>query len=322
MAGDWIPMRLDVLDDPAVVAMAATLGMDEYAVVGRLLKLWTWANKHLKDGVAKNVTEAWIDRYLDTKNFAAAMLSVGWLLSLQGGVEFANFDRWNSQGAKIRLGETLRKRANRKKTKPPKVSRKCPDKVPDTFPDVSGTNVRNCPVPEKRREESKNPPSEGAAPPPDEPEKPKVGSAPRKEPDGIHHEYIRVFVDAWSDRYPNEKYPFNGGKDGTAAKWFRDQTSGNLEKFKAVVARFMDDDDEFIAGHDMGKLRSNFARWLVERPAGAFKPNAGGFQTQDARTAKPILQVLERQRDRQNRETAGGGGQPAALPAPRLADTG
>lgn len=156
MAGDWIPMRMDLLDDPAVIAIAAALNMEEYAVAGRLLKLWSWANRHLKDGHA-SVPDKWVDDYLDTAGFAAAMLRVGWLRTRSGGgLEFTSFDRWNSQGAKIRLGETLRKRAFRER----KGHKDCPDSVPARVPKVSRTKPPARPGPEKRRgEKSKDPPN-------------------------------------------------------------------------------------------------------------------------------------------------------------------
>ncbi len=104
MAGDWIPMRMDLHEDPAVIAIAVATGMDEYAVVGRLHKLWGWANKQLASGVASGVTSDWVDRYVSAAGFAAAMLDAGWLRTRSGGaIEFPNFERWNSGGAKKRL---------------------------------------------------------------------------------------------------------------------------------------------------------------------------------------------------------------------------
>lgn len=102
MAGDWIPMRNDLIDDPAVIAIAHSLGMDEYAVVGRLHRLWSWANKHLTTGNAHGVTSEWLDRYVSSPGFAAAMLNAGWLRSRTDGIEFPHFDRWNSQSGKQR----------------------------------------------------------------------------------------------------------------------------------------------------------------------------------------------------------------------------
>ncbi len=113
MAGDWIPMRIDLADDPAVIAIAAATGLSEDAVVGKLHRLWGWANKHLEDGYARNVTDSWIDRHTGTTGFAAAMLAAGWLRTRSGGVEFPSFDRWNSKGAKNRVLSAQRMRKKR-----------------------------------------------------------------------------------------------------------------------------------------------------------------------------------------------------------------
>lgn len=103
MAGEWIPMRLNLADDPAVIGIADSLGIDEFGVVGRLHRLWVWANQQLPNGDARGVTEKWIDRHVHTPGFAAALISVGWLAVGEAGVVFPKFDRWNSKGAKKRL---------------------------------------------------------------------------------------------------------------------------------------------------------------------------------------------------------------------------
>lgn len=154
MAGDWIPMRMDLLEDPSVLAIGSTLGIDEYAVVGRLLKLWSWANRHLKNGCASVALE-WIDRHVGTTGFASAMLNAGWLRTRSSGsLEFTNFDRWNSQGAKVRIlaAQRMRKARCQKRDGP------------------SATKAQ----PEKRREERGRP---NGLPPPDKPAKEKT--APR-----------------------------------------------------------------------------------------------------------------------------------------------
>lgn len=113
MAGDWIPIRCNIHDDPAVIAIAAATGLDEYAVVGRMVKLWAWANQHTTDGNAPGVAEVWIDRYVSMPGFAAAMLSTGWLGTGEGVLTFPRFDRWNSEGAKRRVEKTRQKKAQR-----------------------------------------------------------------------------------------------------------------------------------------------------------------------------------------------------------------
>ena len=112
MAGDWIPMRLDLSDDPSVISIAVELGIDEFGVVGRLHRLWSWANTHLVDGRAR-VPETWIDRFLSTPGFTAALINAGWLVQRSAYVEFPHFERWNSQCAKQRILATKRKNKSR-----------------------------------------------------------------------------------------------------------------------------------------------------------------------------------------------------------------
>ncbi len=293
MAGEWIPMRMDLLDDPSVIAMSSALNLEEYAVVGRLLKLWSWANRHLKDGHAF-VPDKWVDDYVGTPGFASAMLTAGWLRTRSsGGLEFTSFDRWNSQGAKIRLGETLRKRAFReKKTTPDKASNS-----PGYVPVLSRTIPPVCPGPEKRRvEKSKEQPTGGAAMPPAG----SVGGAlavtnpprPQKPPDSIHHAFVAAFCDSWFAKY-GVSYPFVGQKDGSAVKWFRAQVGDDLDRFRAVVRNYLDDCTEFIvdARHAIGNLRSQWVRWAVDAAPGTGPPSKPKFETQDQRNMRIIREA-------------------------------
>jgi hypothetical protein len=102
MAGDWIPMRCDLADDPAVIAIAAFTDLDIDSVVGKLHRLWAWANRQTTDGNARGVTEKWIDAKVGQNGFALAMQNSGWLKVTKSGVQFPSFDSWNSQGAKQR----------------------------------------------------------------------------------------------------------------------------------------------------------------------------------------------------------------------------
>ena len=113
MAGDWIPVRTDLHEDPAVITIAASIGLDEYEVTGRLLRLWSWANRQLPTGEAPGVTAEWIDRHVAAPGFASAMQKAGWLLIEDGKVVFPNFERWNSQSAKRRIEKTMQKRIER-----------------------------------------------------------------------------------------------------------------------------------------------------------------------------------------------------------------
>ena len=108
MAGDWIKMRCNLDTDPAVFQMAAALGMDELAVVGRLWKVWTWADQHVTDCHAISVTCSVLDRITTTPGFAEAMRKVGWLEGRDCALSFPRFDRHNGQTAKNRALATNR----------------------------------------------------------------------------------------------------------------------------------------------------------------------------------------------------------------------
>jgi len=102
MAGEWIPMRCELANEPEVISIAAATGLDEDTVVGKLHRIWSWANQHTEDGNARSVTVLWIDRYLRCDGFAAAMMVERWLIQTDDGIQIPKFDRFNSQSAKRR----------------------------------------------------------------------------------------------------------------------------------------------------------------------------------------------------------------------------
>ena len=102
MAGEWIKMRVDLQDDPAVIAIADDTGLDEYSVIGRLHKLWGWADRHTLDGNGLCVTQSWVDRFVGCDGFAEAMVLAGWLTNTDAKVGFPHFDRHNGETAKKR----------------------------------------------------------------------------------------------------------------------------------------------------------------------------------------------------------------------------
>lgn len=122
MAGEWLPLRLDLDEDPAVIKMADRLGLNELDVIGRLWKFWRWANRQLADGYAPGVTGSWIDRHVSTPGFAAAMAEAEWLTITPEGVQIPDFEEWNSQGAKVRLLTAKRMRKTRSKSDGPRAT--------------------------------------------------------------------------------------------------------------------------------------------------------------------------------------------------------
>jgi hypothetical protein len=72
MAGDWLKMRHDLADDPAVIRLASICGLEEDAVIGKLFRLWSWADRHSKDGQVEGVDLAWVDRLARRDGYGAA----------------------------------------------------------------------------------------------------------------------------------------------------------------------------------------------------------------------------------------------------------
>jgi 5-methylcytosine-specific restriction endonuclease McrA len=107
-------MRQDLRDDPAVIFIATQIDSDEDSVVGKLHRLWCWADKHTTDGTAPAITPSWVDRYVGKSGFAAAMVDAGWLSFSDSGITFPDFSKHNGQSAKSRAEATTRQRLSRK----------------------------------------------------------------------------------------------------------------------------------------------------------------------------------------------------------------
>jgi len=110
MAGMWIKMRHDLIDAPDVRRIARALGLDRDQVYGKLFRLWSWADRHGKNGVIDAEAED-VDEQVGHEGFATALVSVGWL-GTEGGIVIPHWDRHNSDSAKVRsLAQTRMRRA-------------------------------------------------------------------------------------------------------------------------------------------------------------------------------------------------------------------
>ena len=113
MAGDWIKIEHWTQDKPEVFVMADALGIDADEVLGKLIRVWVWADQQTTDGNAISVTFSLLDRVSGCKGFAEAMLKAGWLTQVSDGVRFVNFDRHNGETAKTRAQTAKRVRKHR-----------------------------------------------------------------------------------------------------------------------------------------------------------------------------------------------------------------
>ena len=104
----WIKIEVILPDKQEVVTMAHLLKMkDPDTVVGKLIRLWAWADQQTVSGDCVGITCAYIDRLTFCKGFAKALMSVGWLGGEDGALQFLNFARHNGETAAVeRLAHT------------------------------------------------------------------------------------------------------------------------------------------------------------------------------------------------------------------------
>ena len=137
----WIKFETTTPDKPEVIHMAERLGIDQDAVIGKLLRVWVWADANSIAGSPVAVTSSFLDRLTACPGFAVAMREAGWLEGRDAALSFPSFDRHNGQTAKARA-ETNRRVANHRQRH---------EKARAT-PHVTSSALQKA-LPEKRREE-------------------------------------------------------------------------------------------------------------------------------------------------------------------------
>lgn len=141
MAGDWIKIRINLHEDPAILKMAELIGgkCRPETVVGYCVRFWGWVSENTSDGVVRNVTLESVECVLHLPNFLSYMRQVGWLEYVESTtgtqIIIPNFERHLSNSAKKRALDTKSKRQQRVR------------KMSENKTDKSGTRE------EKRREE-------------------------------------------------------------------------------------------------------------------------------------------------------------------------
>ncbi len=156
MAGDWIKMRSELHDLPRVGRLARVTGLDRFAIVGRLHRMWAWVDTLSEDGRDLPIEGADIDDVVDHAGFADALKSVGWVIGEDGKLTFPNFAEHNGHTAKKRLSDAARQFSRRASTdRPQNVTKKT---------DAQRTDRGQKSDQEKRREEKRRPEEKDTAP--------------------------------------------------------------------------------------------------------------------------------------------------------------
>jgi hypothetical protein len=141
MAGDWIPIRTDLDEDPAVVGIASILNVSETQVIGWLWKFWSVASRQTTNGLLPYFTLNKVDGIVGRQGFAAALEAVAWLHRRSDSLEIPNFEHWLSESAKKRFQEAVKKRKQRLKNVPLVEGQMSPKSG-----DKKGTPVLSSPV--------------------------------------------------------------------------------------------------------------------------------------------------------------------------------
>lgn len=116
MAGDWIKFEVATPDKPEVWVIANQLNIDPDAVVGKLLRIWTWFDQHTEKGNAPSVTKMLLDRSVGVAGFCDAVIAAGWMMESSDSVELPNFERHNGKSAKKRAVTAKRVAKHKDKT--------------------------------------------------------------------------------------------------------------------------------------------------------------------------------------------------------------
>lgn len=147
MAGDWIPICVDLLTKREVVIIAARTKWSRYEVVGRLVEFWAWVSAESADGRIDGLTlDELASVHSFDRRFLDALLGVGWVTQDEAGLTIPNFERWLSGSAKRRLRARDRQINHRKG-----MSRSCHTFVTNVSRSQRDKSVTR---EEKRREEN------------------------------------------------------------------------------------------------------------------------------------------------------------------------
>ena len=102
MRRPWIKVEVSTPDKPEICAIASRLRIDEDAVVGKLIRLWAWAELNRINPNDLSVTKVFLDKLVSKKGFADAMILSGWLCLDGEHLYFTNFDKHNGHDSKVR----------------------------------------------------------------------------------------------------------------------------------------------------------------------------------------------------------------------------
>lgn len=84
---------------------------------------------------------------------------------------------------------------------------------------------------------------------------------------------VKAFCEAWQEAH-GRGYCFRGKRDGEAVTFLLKAVDNDLAAFKAMVARYLADRDQFIVknSHDLGIFRATVNKWTVPKGSSVARP--------------------------------------------------
>ena len=115
MAGEWIPVDIDLRRKPEVQELIDLTGEPGEVICWRLVEFWGWAGEMTADGTLKATPAILARLHGGTVEFWQAVATVGWLEidAKRATVKVPGWERRFSQAAKARAVDRMRKRAER-----------------------------------------------------------------------------------------------------------------------------------------------------------------------------------------------------------------
>lgn len=102
MRRPWIKIEVCTPDKPEICAIASKLKIAADAVVGKLVRLWSWAELNRVNPNDLSVTKEFLDKLCDRKGFCEALIACGWLVEAGDKLFFPRFARHNGNDSRIR----------------------------------------------------------------------------------------------------------------------------------------------------------------------------------------------------------------------------
>lgn len=133
MAGEWIPVDIDLDRKPEVQELIDLTGEPGEVICWRLVRFWGWAGEMTADGTVRATPAILARLHGGTAEFWQAVATVGWLRidAKRATITIPGWDRRFSMAAKARAVDRMRKKAERTGVVRD-LSEPCPSSVQET----------------------------------------------------------------------------------------------------------------------------------------------------------------------------------------------